>query len=61
MYNTGETSSNGITWWTLELQMANLDLNMLSAVRIKQIGILFEDLVHVSMLPSVLIGRHIRE
>ena len=32
-----------------------------SAVRIKQIGILFEDLVHVSMLPSVLIGRHIRE
>ena len=34
---------------------------MLSAVRIKQIGILFEDLEHVSMLLSVLIGRHIRE
>ena len=34
---------------------------MLSAVRIKQIGILFEDLVHVFMLPLFVIGRHIRE
>ena len=37
------------------LQMSNFDLNMLSAVRIKQICILFEDLVHMSMILLVLI------
>ena len=37
------------------LQMSNFDLNMLSAVRIKQICILFEDLVYISMILLVLI------
>ena len=36
------------------LQMSNLDLNVLSAARIKQICILFEDLVHISMISLVL-------
>ena len=35
------------------LQMSNFDLNMLSAVRIKQICILFEDLMHISMISLV--------
>ena len=36
--------------------MSNLDLNVLSAVWIKQICILFEDLVHISMILLVLTG-----
>ena len=38
------------------LQMSNLDLTVLSTVRIKQICISFEDLVNISMISLILIG-----